>query len=55
MDILNEVYQELKELSKNPKNIKDYSRFYKDNKKHIGLAAPIVKNFPLKNSRKLNT
>ena len=43
INILKEIRQELKELSKNPKNIKDYSRFFKDNKKHIGLAAPIIR------------
>lgn len=42
-NIVIEIRQELNELSKSPENVKDYSRFHKDNKKHIGLATPIVK------------
>ena len=43
IDILSEIRQELRELSKNPNNIKDYSRFYKDDKEHISLTTPIVR------------
>ena len=42
-NILKEVRQELEQLSGDPENIRDYSRFHKDNKKHIGLATPFVK------------
>jgi len=51
--ILSEIHQELKELSKNPENIKDYSRFHKDNKKHIGLATPIVRKLSAQKFRKV--
>ncbi len=41
MNILEKVIFDLKELSKNPKNIKDYSKFHKDGKIHIGLVSPL--------------
>ncbi|MBI3038678.1 DNA alkylation repair protein, partial [bacterium] len=34
---------ELKELSANPQNIKDYSRFHKDGKQRLGIAASIIR------------
>lgn len=42
-NILNKVDLELKRLSKNPKNIKDYSRFHKDGEKHIGITTSLVR------------
>lgn len=44
-DILKEIREELHELAKNPNNIKDYSRFHKDGKKHINLASAITRKF----------
>lgn len=49
MDILEKVNFELKELYKNPKNIKDYSKFYKDGKVHIGIPTPLVRKVAAEN------
>ena len=43
MFTIDKISQELKKLSQNPKNIKDYSKFHKDGKKHIGIATPLVR------------
>ena len=43
MNILDKICKELHELSKDPRNIKDYSKFHKDGKQHIGIASPLVK------------
>lgn len=45
INIAKEILRELNKLSKNPNNIKDYSRFHKDGKIHISLATPIVRRF----------
>ncbi|MFH1089505.1 MAG: DNA alkylation repair protein [Candidatus Uhrbacteria bacterium] len=42
-NILKEIRQELKELAKNPNNVKDYSRFHKDGKKHISLTSAVTR------------
>jgi len=42
-NIISEIRHELKRLAKNPDNVKDYSRFHKDGKKHIGLASKITR------------
>jgi 3-methyladenine DNA glycosylase AlkD len=41
MNILEKITFDLKGLSKNPENIKDYSKFHKDGKTHIGLVSPL--------------
>jgi len=43
INIIEEIRQEIKRLEANPDNVKDYSRFHKDGKKHIGLASNIIK------------
>ena len=43
MFTIDKISQELKKLSQNPKNIKDYSKSHKDGKKHIGIATPLVR------------
>ena len=48
MKILDKINLDLKRLSENPKNIKDYSKFHKDGKKHIGIATPSVRKVSLK-------
>jgi len=48
LKIKNKILKEINTLSKNPNNLKDYSRFHKDNKNHISLASPLVKNISLK-------
>ncbi|MBI5065133.1 DNA alkylation repair protein [Candidatus Woesearchaeota archaeon] len=52
-NILNEIRQEIKELAQNPSNIKDYSRFHKDNEKHISLATPIVRKLSAKKFKEI--
>jgi len=44
-NISKKIREELLELAKNPNNVKDYSRFHKDGKKHISLASTITKKF----------
>ncbi|HBR79399.1 MAG TPA: DNA alkylation repair protein [Candidatus Moranbacteria bacterium] len=51
--IAKEVLRELNELSKNPDNIKDYSRFHKDGKSHISLATPIVRKLSAEKFKKI--
>lgn len=41
--IISEIRQEIKRLAENPNNVKDYSRFHKDGKRHISLASNITK------------
>lgn len=53
MNILNKIILELKKLSGDPKNIKDYSRFHKDGKKHISLATPLVRKVASKNFKEI--
>lgn len=52
-NFLDKINSELKELSKNPKNIKDYSKFHKDGKTHIGIATPLVRKLALKNFKEV--
>ena len=52
-NILEKISLDLKEISKNPKNIKDYSRFYKDGKTHIGIATPLVRKVAFKNFKEV--
>ncbi len=51
--ILEKVRSDLKKLSKNPKNIKDYSRFHKDGKIHIEVATPLVRKVASKNFKEV--
>lgn len=51
--VLNKINSELKKLSQNPKNIKDYSRFHKDGKKHIGLVSSLVRGVSTDNYKKV--
>ncbi len=44
-NLVQEIWIELHELSMNPANVKDYSRFHKDGKKHISLASTITRKF----------
>lgn len=53
MDIVSEIRQELRELSKNSENVRDYSRFHKDNKKHIRLATPTVRKLSAEKFKKV--
>lgn len=53
IDIAEEILRELNKLSKNPNNIKDYSRFHKDGKIHINLATPIVRKFSAEKFKKV--
>lgn len=53
MNILEKITFDLKELSKNPKNIKDYSKFHKDGKTHIGIVTPLVRKVALKNFKEV--
>lgn len=48
INVVDKIKSELKELSKNPKNSKDYSRFFKDGKAHVGLATPLVRSISSK-------
>lgn len=41
--ILRDLSADLKSLARNPRNVKDYSRFHKDSRKHIGLTSGIVR------------
>lgn len=54
LKILEKINLELKKLSKNPDNIKDYSRFYKDGKKHIGFSATLIKRVAFLNFKEIN-
>ncbi len=42
-NIINNIRLEIKELFNHPENVKDYSRFYKDNEDHIGLVTQIIR------------
>jgi hypothetical protein len=54
INIIEEIRQEIKRLAKNPDNIKDYSRFHKDGKKHIGLASNVTRKlYTEKKSKRL--
>lgn len=53
MNVLEKITFDLKELSKNPKNIKDYSRFHKDGRIHIGIATPLVRKVAFKNFKEV--
>lgn len=53
MNILEKITFDLKELSKNPENIKDYSKFHKDGKTHIGIATPLVRKVAFKNFKEI--
>lgn len=52
-NILEKIIFDLKKLSKNPKNIKDYSKFHKDGKAHIGIATPLVRKIAFKNFKEV--
>ncbi len=43
MGFIEDLYVELNQLAKNPANVKDYSRFHKDGKKHISLSSSVTK------------
>lgn len=53
LDVFSKVDLELKRLSKNPKNIKDYSKFHKDGKTHIGITTPLVRKVAFKNFKEV--
>src|SRR3989344_1569965 len=53
INILEKIILDLKELSKNPKNIKDYSKFHKDGKIHIGITTPLVRKVSFKNFKEV--
>lgn len=53
MNILEKITFDLKELSKNSENIKDYSKFHKDGKTHIGIATPLVRKVAFKNFKEI--
>lgn len=46
--ILEKILLELEELAKDPKNIRDYSKFHKDGKDHVGIATPLVRKLSSK-------
>lgn len=52
-NVLEKIKLELKELSKNPENIKDYSRFYKDGKKYIGFSSLVIKRTAFSNFKEI--
>ena len=52
-NVLEKITFDLKELSKNPKNIKDYLKFHKDGKAHIGITTPLVRKVALKNFKEV--
>lgn len=54
-DIIKKIVGELKELSKNPKNIKDYSRFYKDGETHIGIVASLKRKVSAENFKQVRS
>ncbi len=53
MNILKKINSELDELAKNPRNVKDYSRFYKDGKKHINIPTPLIRKVSLENFKQV--
>jgi len=53
INILDKISLELKELSKHPKNIKDYSKFHKDGKAHISLTTPLVRRVAFENFKQV--
>lgn len=53
INVLDKISFDLKELSKNLKNIKDYSKFHKDGKAHIGIATPLVRKVAFKNFKEV--
>lgn len=53
INIIEEIRQELKKIAENPANVKDYSRFHKDGKKHIGLSANITRKFYAEKFKKI--
>ncbi|MDP3015334.1 MAG: DNA alkylation repair protein [bacterium] len=53
VNVLEKISFELKKLCKNPKNIKDYSKFHKDGKIHIGIATPLVRKVAFKNFKEV--
>ncbi len=48
-DILKKIYFEIDQLSQNPKNIKDYSKFHKDGKVHIKITVPLTRKVASRN------
>jgi hypothetical protein len=48
-DILKKIYFEIDQLSQNPKNIKDYSKFHKDGKVHIKIIVPLTRKVSSRN------
>ena len=53
MNPLEKITFDLKELSKNSKNIKDCSKFHKDGKSHIGIATPLVRKVACENFKEV--
>ena len=43
MNLINDILVEIRILSKDPANVKDYSRFHKDGQAFISLAAPVIR------------
>lgn len=42
LEVFQQVMREVKTSYKDPKKVKDYSRFYKDDKAHISLTHPVI-------------
>lgn len=53
LNISKEICKELDELEKNPSNLKDYSRFHKDGKKHISLTTSVVRKLSAEEFKKV--
>lgn len=43
MDIFKTLTTQIATLKKNPANVKDYGRFHRDDRDHVGLSAPLVR------------
>lgn len=54
-DVFEKVTFDLEKLSKDPKNIKDYSKFHKDGKAHIGIATPLVRKVASENFKEIRS
>lgn len=47
--IFDTIKEELDELARDPKNVKDYLMFYRDNKPHIFIVTPLVRKVAKEN------
>jgi 3-methyladenine DNA glycosylase AlkD len=52
-NILEKVKSDLEKLSRNPKNIKDYSRFHKDKKPRISIISSLIKKVSSENFKEV--